>query len=72
MSRLCFDYGHGGEDSGASYNGRNEFDDVLSPGEKSKSLAESIQAALVDLGFTYRGVKEANFHVLRETKAQQC
>lgn len=135
MSRLCFDYGHGGEDPGATYNGRGESDDVLSlgkevaeeirrhgvtvdeirtsdttvslndrsnfengntydyfisfhrnayepekakgvetytylnPGEKSQSLAESIQASLVDLGFIDRGVKEANYHVLRETKA---
>lgn len=135
MSRLCFDYGHGGEDPGATYNGRKEADDVLSlgkevaeevrrhgvtvdeirtsdvtvslsdrsnfengnaydyfisfhrnayepekakgaetytylnPGAKSQSLAESIQESLVDLGFTDRGVKEANYHVLRETKA---
>jgi N-acetylmuramoyl-L-alanine amidase len=135
MSRLCFDYGHGGEDPGATYNGRKESDDVLSlgkevaeevrrhgvtvdetrtsditvslndrsdfengnsydyfisfhrnayepekakgvetytylnPGEKSQSLAESIQASLVDLGFIDRGVKEGNYHVLRETKA---
>jgi len=135
MSRLCFDYGHGGEDPGACYNGRKESDDVLSLGKevaeevrrhgvtvdetrtsdttvslndrsnfenrntydyfisfhrnaydpekakgvetytylnsgaKSKSLAESIQVSLVDLGFTDRGVKEANYHVLRETKA---
>lgn len=135
MSRLCFDYGHGGEDPGATYNGRRESDDVLSlgkeiaaevrkhgvvvdetrtsdttvslsdrsnfeneniydyfisfhrnafepekakgvetytylnPGEKSRELAESIQASLVILGFIDRGVKEANYHVLRETKA---
>lgn len=135
MSRLCFDYGHGGEDPGATYNGRRESDDVLSLGKgvaeevrrhgvtvdetrtsdttvslndrsdfengntydyfisfhrnayepekakgvetytylntgaKSQSLAESIQTSLVALGFTDRGVKEANFHVLRETKA---
>jgi N-acetylmuramoyl-L-alanine amidase len=135
MVRLCFDYGHGGEDSGAVYNGRKESDDVLSlgravaeevrrhgitvdetrtsdatvslrersdfenrntydyfisfhrnayeaekakgaeiytylnPGEKSRELAESIQASLVILGFRDRGVKEANFYVLRETKA---
>lgn len=135
MSRLCFDYGHGGEDPGATYNGRKESDDVLSlgkkvaeevrrhgvvvdetrtsdetvslndrssfenkntydyfisfhrnafepekakgvetytylnPGEKSRELAESIQASLVILGFIDRGVKEANYHVLRETKA---
>lgn len=135
MSRLCFDYGHGGEDPGATYNGRREADDVLSlgkevaeevrrhgvtvdetrtsditvslndrsyyengnaydyfisfhrnayepekakgvetytylnPGEKSRELAESIQASLVILGFVDRGVKEANYHVLRETKS---
>lgn len=135
MSRLCFDYGHGGEDPGATYNGRKESDDILSlgkevaaevrrhgvvvdetrtsdatvslndrssfenentydyfisfhrnayepekakgvetytylnPGEKSRELAESIQASLVILGFVDRGVKEANYHVLRETKA---
>ncbi|WP_297418892.1 N-acetylmuramoyl-L-alanine amidase [Clostridium sp.] len=135
MSRLCFDYGHGGEDPGATYNGRNESDNVLSlgkevaeevrrhgvtvdetrtsdttvslndrssfenentydyfisfhrnayepekakgvetytylnPGEKSRELAESLQASLVILGFVDRGVKEANYHVLRETKS---
>ncbi|WP_163195737.1 N-acetylmuramoyl-L-alanine amidase [Clostridium thermarum] len=135
MSRLCFDYGHGGEDGGACYNGRKESNEVLSlgravaaevrrhgvtvdetrtsddtvslgersnfenrntydyfisfhrnayepekakgvetytylnPGSKSKGLAESIQASLVALGFVNRGVKEANYHVLRETKA---
>ena len=135
MSRLCFDYGHGGEDPGACYNGRKESDDVLSigravaaevrrhgveayetrtsdatvslsdrsnfenrntyeyfisfhrnayepekargvetytylnPGAKSKALAGRIQTSLVALGFTDRGVKEANYHVLRETKA---
>lgn len=135
MARLCFDYGHGGEDPGATYNGRKESNDVLSiggavasevrrhgvtvdetrttdatvslndrsnfenrntydyfisfhrnafqpeqakgvetytylnPGTKSKSLAQGIQTSLVNLGFVYRGVKEANYHVLRETKA---
>ena len=37
--------------------------------EKAKSLAEKMQRALVDVGFKDRGVKAANFHVLRETKA---
>lgn len=135
MARLCFDYGHGGEDGGACYNGRKESNDVLSigravaaevrrhgvtvdetrtldatvrlndrsnfenrntydyfisfhrnayepekarsvetytylnSGEKSKSLAQRIQTSLVALGFVDRGVKEANYHVLRETKA---
>ena len=41
----------------------------LNPGAKSKGLAEKIQTALVGVGFTNRGVKAANFHVLRETKA---
>ena len=41
----------------------------LNPGAKAKGLAEKIQAALVGVGFTNRGVKAANFHVLRETKA---
>lgn len=135
MARLCFDYGHGGNDPGAVYMGRKESEDVLtvgreaagilrrhgvavdetrttdttvslnarsdfenrgaydyfisfhrnafkpeqaagvetytylSPGTKSKGLAEKIQSALVKVGFVDRGVKEANFHVLRETKA---
>lgn len=135
MARLCFDYGHGGEDPGATYNGRKESNDVLSigravaaevrrhgvtvdetrtsditaslndrsnfenrntydyfisfhrnafqpeqakgvenyiylnPGAKSKGLAQRIQTSLVSLGFADRGVKEANYHVLRETKA---
>lgn len=41
----------------------------LNAGAKAKGLAEKIQSALVGIGFTNRGVKEANFHVLRETKA---
>lgn len=135
MARLCFDYGHGGEDPGATYNGRKESNDVLSigraiaaevrrhgitvdetrttdatvslndrsnfenrntydyfisfhrnayqsekargvetytylnPGEKSKSLSQKIQTSLAALGFADRGVKEANYHVLRETEA---
>lgn len=134
-SRLCFDYGHGGEDGGACYKGRKESNDVLSLGKaialevrkhgiivdetrasdvtvglkersnfenrnaydyfisfhrnafksekakgvetytylntgaKSKKLAEKIQHSLVALGFVDRGVKVADFHVLRETKA---
>lgn len=135
MARLCFDYGHGGNDPGAVYKGRKEADDVLSlgravaavlrrhgvivdetrtadvsvslkersdfenrgtydyfisfhrnafkpetaagvetytylsPGTKSKELAEKIQSTLTNVGFVDRRVKEANFHVLRETKA---
>jgi len=135
MARLCFDYGHGGEDGGACYKGRKESNDVLSlgkavavevrrhgitvnetrlddatislrersnfenkiaydyfisfhrnafvpekakgietytylnPGTKSKKLAKVLQSSLVALGFVDRGVKSANFHVLRETKA---
>ncbi len=41
----------------------------LNPSAKSKGLAEKIQSALVEVGFANREVKEANFHVLRETKA---
>lgn len=135
MVRLCFDYGHGGNDPGASYKGRKEADDVLSigrqvaaevrrfgvivdetrtsnvmvtlqqrsnfenrnnydyfisfhrnafkpevargaetfiylnPGAKAEAMAEKIQKAVVGIGFVNRGVKRADFHVLRETKA---
>jgi len=135
MAKVCLDYGHGGADQGAVYNGRKEADDVLrlgrsvaevlkrhgvvvdetrtedvsvslkeradfanrgtydyfisfhrnafkpetaagvetytylNPSAKSKGLAEKTQSALVEVGFANRGVKEANFHVLRETKA---
>lgn len=34
MARLCFDYGHGGNDPGASYKGRREADDVLFIGKQ--------------------------------------
>ena len=34
MIRLCFDYGHGGEDPGATYNGRRESDDILKIGKE--------------------------------------
>ena len=34
MVKLCFDYGHGGEDSGACYKGRKEAADVLSLGRE--------------------------------------
>lgn len=135
MARLCFDYGHGGNDPGASYEGRREADDVLSigskvaaevrrfgvnvdetrtsdievsleersnyenrniydyfisfhrnafkpeqasgvetfvyvnPGDKAEAIAEEIQSAMVGIGFINRGVKRADFHVLRETIA---
>lgn len=135
MARLCFDYGHGGEDSGAFYNGRKESNDVISIGKdiaselrrqgvivdetrtsdvtvslqtrsnfenrnvydyfisfhrnafkpeaasgvetytyinqdsRSKSIADRIQTAIVNIGFVNRGVKKEDFHVLRETKA---
>ena len=36
---------------------------------KSKPLATKIQKALVGVGFRDRGVKEANFYVLKHTKA---
>lgn len=35
----------------------------------AKQLAGKLQAALADIGFVNRGIKTANFHVLRETKA---
>ncbi|WDC83359.1 N-acetylmuramoyl-L-alanine amidase [Caloramator sp. mosi_1] len=37
--------------------------------EKSIELANKIQKALTQVGFTNRGVKKANFYVLRETKS---
>ena len=133
--QLCFNYGHGGKDSGASYKGRKESDDVLNLGKaiaqevrrhnvvvdetrtsdvfmelsdiskfenkkyydyfisfhrngfkpeqangvetftyphssaKAKSLAAKVQSNLVGVGFADRKLKEANFHVLRETKS---
>ena len=41
----------------------------LNQGAKAKELADRIQKGLVDIGLVDRGVKTANFHVLRETKA---
>jgi N-acetylmuramoyl-L-alanine amidase len=41
----------------------------LNPGAKSKGLAEKIQSSLVGVGFVNRGVKTANYQVLRETRA---
>lgn len=135
MIRMCFDFGHGRSDSGASYKGRFEKNDNLKLGlavskevkrhgvivdmtrtedinlslkdrsnfekrggydyfisfhrnafkpekargvetftytrqtAKSKSLATRIQKNLVAVGFLDRGVKKANFHVLRETRS---
>jgi len=134
MARLCWDYGHGGNDSGAILGNRKESNDVLSIGKeialemrrhdvevdetrttdatvslssrtdfennnaydyfvsfhrnafnkkahgvetftysrsskKANELATKVQNNLVKLGFTDRGTKEANFHVLRETKS---
>ncbi len=132
--RIIFDYGHGGKDSGATYKGRKEKDDVLKLGKdvkkilekhgvqvdetrkgdetvslnqrsiianrknydffisfhrnafngkafgaetyvyifkkpKAVELAKNINNAMVKVGFHNRGVKNANFAVLRETKA---
>ncbi|ADL51912.1 N-acetylmuramoyl-L-alanine amidase [Clostridium cellulovorans] len=135
MARLCFDYGHGGIDPGAVYNGRCESDDALSlgteianrlrtsgvivdetrtsdiilslaqrseyenrnsydyfisfhrnafspevafgaetyiytnPGQAATEMAEKIQNSMVSVGFKNRGVKTADFYVLRETVA---
>lgn len=135
MIRLCFDYGHGGKDTGAIYKGRKESEDNLKVGmavakklrqqgiivdetrtsdvtlsikqrsdfenkakydyfisfhrnafkpetangietyvyitgnDKSKKLAENLQRALVNIGYKDRGIKTANFHVLKETKS---
>ena len=135
MISMCFDFGHGGSDSGASYKGRFEKNDTLKLGlavakevrrhgvkvdetrttdktislsarssferkgkydyfisfhrnafkpeaaegvetftytrqtAKAKSLASRIQKNLVGVGFKDRGVKKANFHVLRETRS---
>lgn len=41
----------------------------LNGSAKAKNLANSVQNNLVSVGFFNRKVKEANFHVLRETKA---
>lgn len=79
MLRICFDYGHGGRDPGAVYKGRCESMDNLSIGTgvevfvytkaspKAIHLASEIQKALVSCGFRDRGVKKANFQVLRTT-----
>ncbi len=40
MARVCFDYGHGGEDRGACYEGRKESNDVLSIG---RAVAEQVR-----------------------------
>lgn len=41
----------------------------LNSTKKAKDLAEEIQKGLESLGFRNRGVKRANFYVLRETRA---
>nr|WP_300005317.1 N-acetylmuramoyl-L-alanine amidase [Tissierella sp.] len=135
MTRICFDYGHGGLDPGAVYKDRKEKDDNLEIGRlvaktlrlygveidetrsgdetmtlgsrcrfenkkkydyfisfhrnaykpeeargvetyiyingnpRAKSLSLKIQKAIVDQGFIDRGVKMADFKVLRETLA---
>ena len=131
---IIFDYGHGGKDSGATYKGRKEKDDVLKLGKdvkkilekhgvqvdetrkgdetvslnqrseiankknydffisfhrnafngkafgvetytyilkkpKAVELATNINNAMVKVGFHNRGVKNANFAVLRQTRA---
>ncbi|MBM7701099.1 N-acetylmuramoyl-L-alanine amidase family protein [Kurthia huakuii] len=133
--KLLFDYGHGGNDPGASYKGRKEADDVLRLGRavakrlrqagvtvdetraadttlglgprvkrdkasrydyfvsfhrnahqpekahgaevftyptasaKAKDLAVQLQNVLVRVGFADRGVKTANYYVLRNTRS---
>lgn len=42
---------------------------IYSKGGKSEQLAIKVNDELVKIGFSNRGVKVANFHVLRETKA---
>lgn len=42
---------------------------IYSKGGKSEQLAIKVNDELVKIGFVNRGVKVANFHVLRETKA---
>lgn len=134
MVKICFDYGHGGRDSGAVYKGRKESLDNLDLGmrvaervamfsleiaetrtsdvslglgervdfankgnydyfisfhrnafrpevangaetfihpkasPKARKLAEEIQKGLVACGFRNRGLKTADFYVLRKTK----
>ncbi|QCX34673.1 N-acetylmuramoyl-L-alanine amidase [Caloramator sp. E03] len=49
MARVCLDYGHGGEDSGAVYKGRFEKDDNL---ELSLKVAEELRRHGVIVGET--------------------
>lgn len=44
MIKLCFDYGHGGKDSGASYKGRKESDDVLRIGKAVAAEQGNVRA----------------------------
>lgn len=41
----------------------------INQSQKAKGLADRVQKELVAIGFKDRGVKKANFHVLRETKS---
>ncbi|WP_353095832.1 N-acetylmuramoyl-L-alanine amidase [Tissierella praeacuta] len=71
MARLCFDYGHGGHDSGAIYNGRKESMDNLSIGmEVAKKVRLSdIYVDETRISDITLGLKErADFYVLRKTK----
>jgi len=51
--------------SNSTANGAETF--IYSNSSRSKPLAASIQKAMVACGFRDRGVKTANYHVLRET-----
>lgn len=133
MGKIIFDYGHGGKDGGASFEGRLEKNDVMKLGQeirkdliahgvevdetriddkfvslsdrckiansenydffisfhrnafngiakgcetytytkqskRAKEIADSLNKVMVDVGFENRGVKKANFQVLRGTK----
>lgn len=41
----------------------------LTGSSESRLLAEKIQKVLVDVGYVNRGIKAANYHVLKETKS---
>lgn len=42
---------------------------IYQPSSKAKPLAEQIQNSLVNIGYRNRGIKTANFYVLKHTKA---